>query len=153
MINPGEFNRDLRLKLSDKGEYQWYRISGRQFKGERDNKGMFIGSFRNINDEKLLEEERQHRSETDTVTSFYTLKAGTAKIQKRRNAAPKGDMFLIAVDNLDAINTKYGSTFGDLILKELSKQIADKFADCRDTVFLRSDIDEIIGWLPGIPTG
>lgn len=148
--NPGEFNRDLRLKLCDKGEYQWFRISGRQFKGERDNKGMFIGSFRNINDEKLLEAERQHRSETDTVTSFYTLKAGTGKIKARRNVAPKGDMFLIDVDNFDTINTKYGSTFGDLILKELSKQIADKFADCPDSIFLRPDIDEIIGWLPGV---
>ncbi len=147
---PEEFNRDLRLKLAGEEEYQWYRVTGRLVKGERANKGMFIGSFRNINDEKLLEIERQHKEETDPVTSFYILKAGRAKIQKRRNVAPNGAMFNIDVDNLDNINTKYGSTFGDLILKELSKQIADKFADCRGTVFLRSGIDEIIGWLPGV---
>ena len=147
---PEEFNRDLRLKLAGEEEYQWYRVTGRLVKGERDNKGKFIGSFRNINEEKLIEIERQHKEETDPVTSFYTFKAGIAKVKNRRNVAPNGAMFIVYVDNLDNINTKYGSTFGDLVLKELSKQIDGKFADCPDRVFLRSDIGEITGWLPGV---
>lgn len=80
------------------------------------------------------------QSKIDNNTSLYkenVLKAKYNKLAKADSAS--GYMLAIGIDNIKEINEKYGMTFGDRILAEVSLCIKKCICDCSDVFRMGGD--------------
>ncbi|MDO4272466.1 MAG: ATP-binding protein [Eubacteriales bacterium] len=149
----GSVKTELRLKLHGWEEYRWIVLNGKVIYDSEGKRSKFVGSLRDIQEQKLKEIRRLEKASIDPVTSLYTCKAGMKKINEMRKSIPQGIMVFMDLDNFREMDEQYGIVFGDTILEELGRIIQelcreDKRKGKEEILPLRFGGDELVLWLP-----
>ena len=146
----GEINIDFRLRAPEKMEYEWVNVSASLIHDETGKNHRIVGSVRNINEQKKLEEERQNRHLYDPVTSFYRLSYGLQTLQSLDDEEQKGMLVLLDVRHFKQICEKYGLVFGDVVIEELSDMLMRQCrqAGIEKAVYIRAGAAQLLIWMP-----
>lgn len=142
---------EIRLALSDKDEYQWFKVRMKTIRDDRHSPFRVIGKLENINDIKNTEKRLIDKAERDSLTKIYN-KSTTKKLIKnylRTDTRETYDAFIIIdVDDFKKVNDTLGHMFGDSILVDLSQEMQDLFRS--NDVVGRIGGDEFIVFLRGM---
>lgn len=147
-----EFRLQLYVRTSRNG-WQWMELSGKTILDHSGHKSRAIGVIRNINEQKLKEQQASRAARVDLVTGLYQQEIGSSIIRMDMEMGKQGHLVLLDLDHFGAINEQYGIDFGDAVLEELGRIIIclQKQAgqNERGTVSCRAGGDEILLWLCG----
>lgn len=151
-LEQGGNNIEIEFRMSPDGQddYIWVLLSGSFIQDDNGEDSRIVGCLHNINQRKLLEEERKKKQFFDPVTSFYRMTYGIEQIRSRREKYAQGVMALTDISKFTKIDEQYGIIFGDMILQRLAYLLqlrCDKFG-FKDAVAIRAGADQILLWIP-----
>lgn len=131
----------------------WYELNGEEVaavSGEGHRR--VVGYIRDINGQKMREQEIELQRMRDPITEFYRLAPGIEIVQELRERISGGMMVLLDVHHFGKIVQNYGLTFGDVLLDEFARLIRELIKDegDSDVVMMRAGSDEILAWVPGM---
>lgn len=146
---------EFRMRQRLDKDYEWYSLSAKVMYDETGKISMIVGYLHNINQQKEHELEEGRKKTTDPVTGFYRRDEGFRMIREMRSRKPEGVLFLLQIRSFRKLNERYGLTFGDLLLDQLSDELRTESEkeEIRDAVFVRAGSSEIGGWFPGKEEG
>ena len=142
--------REIRIADSS-GRYRWCRI---RLAAQVDGMGKpfkVVGVLADIDDERGRSNYLKNQAERDVLTGFYNRETGREKVEeylRGRGADETAAMFLVDVDDFKQVNDRYGHTFGDAVLQEISAQLRDQCAD--SDIVVRIGGDEFLIFSPGV---
>ncbi len=146
----GDINIEFRAHYKRSEDYIWINLTGTVIPDENGEPDRLVGCVRNINQQKILEEEQRHKQHYDPVTTFLRPNYGieAAKQTLDRSACV---LALLHVENMDYIDERYGLVFGDIILEQLAKLLTEqsKEAGFRGIVPVRAGATWLMLWIPG----
>lgn len=151
-IRSGLDRAAFELRLSDGGDFRWYRIKMKTIKDDAySDRFKVIGKFEDVSDMKNAEQRLIDKAERDPLTHIYN-KATTKKLIKNYLRTDSRETFgafiIIDVDDFKSINDTFGHLFGDSILVDLSQEMQDLFRS--NDVVGRIGGDEFIVYLRGL---
>lgn len=142
--------REIRIADSS-GRYRWCRI---RLAAQVDGMGIpfkVVGVLADIDDERGRSKYLNNQAERDILTGFYNRETGREKVEEYlRGICPEkgGAMFLVDVDDFKQVNDRYGHTFGDAVLQEISAQLRSQCLD--SDMIVRIGGDEFLIFSPDI---
>ncbi|HOQ24729.1 MAG TPA: EAL domain-containing protein [Bacillota bacterium] len=117
------FQHELRLRAAD-GDYRWLSMRGKLTKDRNGNLRM-AGSLTEITERKFQDLLIQQLAFTDHLTGLpnrASLNQKLARVVQQATAkGVSGALFYVDIDNFKLINDAYGHSFGDIVLKNISK--------------------------------
>lgn len=144
------FSAELSIRLPGHKEERWYSLNSKTIDASQAGHRLIVGYLRDIQEEKLAEQERERKLSEDPVTGLIRLQQGLELIEKARKKQPRGVIMLIDLSRFTQITRNCGLTFGDILLHEFSKCLAER---CRalwtDAILIRAGSDEFLVWAPG----
>ncbi len=143
---------EFRMRWPEDGDYVWVALSAKAVYDTDGRRRKLVGSIRNIQEQKKLEEEQLRKNTTDGVTGLYAFAAGMKCLEESGSARGEGIVINLLLDRLKEINEKNGIVFGDMILEELGNLIQSSCARVKaesgnPATALRLDGDEFVVWL------
>ena len=143
------FSAELSLRLPGHKSERWYSLSSKTIESPQGGHRLIVGYLRDIQEEKLAEQERERKQTEDPVTGLIRLQQGLELLEKNRKEQPRGVLMLIDLSGFTQITRNCGLTFGDILLHEFSKRLA---ARCRalwmGAILIRAGSDEFLIWVP-----
>ena len=73
----------------------------------------------------------QNRAERDGLTGFYNQTAGKLRAQQLLEKQGRGSaaaLYMIDMDNFREVNERYGHSFGNVVLQEISNRLRRLFS-------------------------
>ena len=140
-----------------KNGWQWMELSGKTILERSGRKSKAIGIIRNINEQKMREQQASRAARIDAVTGLYREEIGREIIRSQMEFGKRGCLVLLDVDGFGDINEQYGIDFGDAVLEELGRMISrlqkQYLQDGLTSVSYRAGGDEMVLWLCGFDRG
>ena len=147
------FTFDYRSVIT-KGEIQWRRVFINFILEPMQGDVCMLMYARNVNDEKLREQNLKEGAERDSLTKLYNRATIQHKIDyELSDASMMGKtcvLYMMDLDNFKVVNDTYGHLYGDAVLCEITSRIK--------SVFRGSDIigrvggDEFTVFLSDVPS-
>lgn len=130
----------------------WFEINGEEVSDTQLGHRCVVGYIRDINSQKMREQESELRRMHDPITEFYRLAPGIEIVQELRERESQGVMVLLDIHHFGKIVQSYGLTFGDVLLDEFARLIRELIRDAAidDVVVIRAGSDEILVWAPNM---
>ncbi len=127
----------------------WYAVSARVILDEKSGMRQIVGYLRDVTEQKAAELERKRRQAIDPVTGLYSLEPGVDALKRVRARKGEGRLLLIDLSRFGILVQTYGLTFGDVILSEFAKLLAELFGadESQGTLLIRAGSDEFLVWL------
>lgn len=146
-----KLNMEIRICPPELDDYIWVQLTGSVSEDEAGKYDRFVGCIHNIQQQKILEEERRNQQELDSTTGFYRLEYGLEEIRTIRKNQADGVLLLTDIRHFAEINEKYGLVYGDLILEHLAdimRRQCEKM-QISQPVYVRGGADQMLLWMPG----
>lgn len=147
------FGTEYRVK-SPAGGYRWILSRGKALFDGNGQPIRMAGSYTDITDRKFKEEKIKHMAYYDTLTGLANRELLTETVcealTKAKEQGTHGALLFIDLDNFKLINDTYGHSWGDQLLINISRQLAELVVDAG--LAARLGGDEIIIFLPAINT-
>ncbi len=145
---------EFRLKWPKDSDFKWVALTGNAVYDTDGRKRKFVGSIRDIQEQKEREARQLRENETDSVTGLYIFHAGMKHIKESRSALPEGVMVNLFLGGIKECGAKCGIVFSDMILEEIGGLVKESCEKaCKETgrkpVALRLNNDEFVLWLCG----
>ncbi len=127
----------------------WYAVSGRVTSDKKTGMRQLVGYLRDITEQKRAERALELRRAIDPVTGLYRQGRGLEVLDDMRSQHPTGVLLLIDLSGFSRLTATYGLVFGDVVLGEFAKMLADCFhkSDISRTLIVRMGGDEFLVWL------
>lgn len=125
---PTKASLDFRTKLFS-SNYIWYRATYVSLANEEgDGVSRIVGRFVNIQSDVLKQQTLKQTAALDALTKLFNKGFSQAKINKHlyENQEPNA-LMIIDIDNFKAINDTFGHSYGDAVLKDVSRIIRGSF--------------------------
>ncbi|MBO4375272.1 MAG: diguanylate cyclase [Lachnospiraceae bacterium] len=116
---------------TEQGEIRWYRLNYASFE-HRDTVVRVVGSEKDINEEKLRDEELKAKAGKDGMTGLLnktTMESKVAKFIKNSNKESCHAMLMVDTDNFKSVNDNLGHPFGDEVIRFVAGSIKDTFRE------------------------
>ena len=116
---------------TDKGEMRWFRLNYASFE-HRDTVIRVVGSEKDINEEKLRDEELKAKAGKDGMTGLLNKTTMESKVEKFINSSDPGSchaMLMVDTDNFKSVNDNLGHPFGDDVIRFVAGSIRDTFRE------------------------
>ena len=134
------------------GTYEWFELTAATIYNSFKKPLLIVGQTTNIHQQKLVLNDLTHSMENDELTKVYNQTTLRNKINSCLSNANKEELcafFLIDIDHLEQINSKYGYVFGDALLLEVASRIKRAY-QTTDAVLGRIGGDEFVLYFPSI---
>lgn len=133
------------LKKGAGGEYQWHKVWYTSVMDEEGETVSVFGRIENIHDSVTGKQDMIHKIETDFLTGLYNKGAATNKIVTwlKENPSKEAHLIMLDLDDFKSVNDIYGHAFGDVVLRETGRVIAESF-DRNNSILSRFGGDEFI---------
>ncbi|MCM1258984.1 MAG: ATP-binding protein [Roseburia sp.] len=149
----GSYDIEFRVKSDDGNGYRWKSLKGTVIKREDGDNPRLVGSIKNIHEQKLFEIAQKNKEVYDTLTGFYTRKAGLERIGQFRREDPQGTLVYMKVRWKKGLDNLYGRTFKDLILEEFGRWLREYVSlpqdDSEIYIIMRAGDSDFMVWIPG----
>lgn len=149
----GSYNIEFRLRSDAWEGYRWQRLKGTVIKREDGDNPRLVGSIKNIHERKLYEIEQENKEVYDTLTGFYTRKAGVERIRQCREEEPDGTLVYLQIQWKEGLDNLYGRTFKDLMLEEFGRWLREYVSlpqdDSEIYIVMRVGDSDFLVWIPG----
>jgi diguanylate cyclase (GGDEF)-like protein/PAS domain S-box-containing protein len=126
VLTGAQYDDEFRLRLAD-GSYRWFRARAT---ARRDETGAIIrwyGTNEDIHDRKLAEERLRWAAYHDDLTSLPNRRLFQEKLEQALDPAAaaqcKVGLLILDLDNLKAINDRFGHDAGDALLKGFATRL------------------------------
>ena len=155
-VNNSEKNIDVEFRLwSNKNQrYGWVKLTGNNARAEDKSLLRVVGCIHNIQQRKLLEEEKKLKLYYDSLTSFCFFSHGTNVILEnaRKKENYGGVAMIFDIKTFSNLSNNYGLVFCDIIIECFAKILKESFDEknLRETVFIRAGCDQFVLWSPEI---
>ncbi len=129
---------EIRLKIRDNTDYEWYSVIARP---DEKRPGMFIGSARNIHEDKAEEEKLMEKALIDPLSKVFNRAAAIEKIEKLLDLRLEDcecALLVLDIDNFKHINDTFGHLYGDAVIAMAAGSIKNTL-----------DEDDVIGRFGG----
>ena len=148
----GNMNIEFRLFMSKYKEYRWINLCGSLLKDNSGDENKVVGYLRDINQQKLLEIEKNNKKKYDMLTALYHLDTGKEAIKELRKVRTDSILFIIDIDRFMNIDEQYGLVFGDIILQKLSYIMLESCDNHKifQRVCVRAGSDELLCLCVGV---
>lgn len=139
-VKPIKASLDFRTKLFSSG-YIWYRATYVSLSNEEgDGVSRIVGRLVNIQSDVINQQTLKQTATVDTLTKLFNKDFTQAKINKHLYENPESNaLMLIDIDNFKEIDDTFGHSYGDAVLKDVSKVMRANFR-------VNYDILGRIGW-------
>lgn len=115
------------ISFDFKGRYNgWCRSS---FRWGNEDKKTVLYMVRQIDSDKIIENELRYQLENDSLTGLRNESYGIKDIIKKLDAKVAGMFCVIEMDGFKTLNDKYGNATGDEIIFEVAKCIKESFKE------------------------
>ena len=108
----------------------WVNISARLHEDAESDIPYLEGTLININERKAFEQQMKYLAEHDPLTGFFNRRAfesaAKERLEKVQNSSEPCCLMYMDLDQFKIVNDLCGHTAGDLLLKNLSKQLLNK---------------------------
>lgn len=149
LSSSASFSAELSMRLPGHKEERWYSLSSKTIESPQGGHRLIVGYLRDIQEEKMAEQERERKQTEDPVTDLIRLQQGLELLEKNRKEQPRGVLMLIDLTGFTQITRNCGLTFGDILLHEFSKRLN---ARCQEqwtgAILIRAGSDEFLIWVP-----
>lgn len=139
-------------RLSGNGNFVWVRCSAYLIETDEGDIHAFL-YLKNIEEEKVKEEELRKKAELDPLTGLYNRAASVLRIEQNLARTAEnggiGALLMLDIDNFKQINDTYGHVYGDAVLSELAGKLTGLFR--KEDIVGRLGGDEFIVYLQNIP--
>ena len=127
----------------------WYAVSGKVTTDEKSGARMLVAYLRDVTEQKRTERALELRRAIDPATGLYCQRRGLEVLRHMRSQHPEGVLLLIDLSGFSRLAATYGLVFGDVVLGEFAKMLADGFhkGDTPRTLIVRMGGDEFMVWL------
>lgn len=143
------FSAELSMRLPGQKNERWYSLRSKTIDAPQGGHRLIVGYLRDIQNEKLAEQERERKQTEDPVTGLIRLQQGMELLEKSRQEQPRGVLILVDLSGFTQITQNCGLTFGDILLHEFAKCLS---ARCRglwpSVILIRAGSDEFLVWAP-----
>ena len=148
----GKPYNEKELRVADnEGRYRWCRVRVASQMDEMGHPLRVVGVIADIGEEKRRSEFLQNRAERDGLTGFYNQTAGKLRAQQLLEKQGRGSaaaLYMIDMDNFREVNERYGHSFGNVVLQEISNRLRRLFSG--GEVLIRVGGDEFLILAPGV---
>lgn len=131
------------------GEYIWYRMHYATIFDGEGKPVRIVGRIKNINEEKIVQQELERQLKIDSMTGLYNKNATEEIVGELIENACKnksvGAMIVVDIDNFKLINDAFGHTFGDTVIENFAASINSVVYE--DTIVGRVGGDEFLLYL------
>ncbi len=111
----------------------WVNISARLNEDTESDTPQLEGTLINISERKAFEQQMQYLAEHDPLTGFFNRRAfesaAEEKLENVKNLSEPCCLMYMDLDQFKIVNDLCGHTAGDMLLKNLSKQLLNKTHD------------------------
>ncbi len=127
----------------------WYTVSGRITRDEKTGVRQLTGYLRDVTEQKRAQRALELKMAVDPVTGFYRRQRGLEVLRSMRARQAAGVALLLDLKGFSRLVATYGLVFGDVVLDEFSKMLAEGFhkSDTARTLIVRMGGDEFLVWL------
>lgn len=150
-MSGGKLYGEKEVRIADcAGRYRWCRIRVAAQKDEMGHPLRAVGVVADIEEEKRRSEFLQNRAERDGLTGFYNQEAGRQRARQlleSQGAGRTAALYMIDMDNFREVNERYGHSFGNVVLQEVSSRLRRLFPG--GDVLIRVGGDEFLILAPG----
>lgn len=144
------FSAELLVCLPSSKEGHWYSINSKTILAPKGGHRLIVGYLRDIQAQKMQEQEQERKQNQDPVTGLIRLNQGLSLIEKARKTHPYGVLMLLDLSHFTTITQRCGLTFGDVLLYQFSKLLRMRCQALWEKVILvRAGSDEFLVWVPG----
>lgn len=148
----GKMQGTQELRVAEaSGRYRWVRARTALQTDENGKPIRVVGMLSDIGEEKSRAELLRNRTDRDGLTGFYNRAAGRMRaarwLENRKQGEPAA-VYLIDMDNFKEINDRYGHSFGDVVLQEISNRLRRQFSS--EDILIRVGGDEFLIVSPGV---
>ena len=148
----GKPYNEKELRVADnEGRYRWCRVRVASQMDEMGHPLRVVGVIADIGEEKRRSEFLQNRAERDGLTGFYNQTAGKLRARQLLEKQGRGSaaaLYMIDMDNFREVNERYGHSFGNVVLQEISNRLRRLFSG--GEVLIRVGGDEFLILAPGV---
>lgn len=125
---PTKASLDFRTKLFT-SEYVWYRATYVSLPNEPgDAVSRVVGRLVNIQSDVMKEQSLKQTAALDALTKLFNKGFTQAKINKHLHQShDMNALLIIDIDNFKAINDTFGHSYGDAVLKDVSRVLRSSF--------------------------
>ncbi|MBS7008087.1 EAL domain-containing protein [Anaerostipes sp.] len=108
--------------LNSEEKYNWCQIYAITQYDSDNIPAKAVGTFWNVQKEKLKLQKLRHRAEKDALTGIYNRETTEEQVQEYLEAQPDSScaLFMIDTDNFKQINDRKGHMLGDVVLSEMA---------------------------------
>lgn len=139
------------LRVADcAGCYRWCRVRAAAQMDEMGRPIRVVGVVADIEEEKRRSEFLQNRAERDGLTGFFNQTAGKLRAKhllEKQDRDRAAALYMIDMDNFREVNDRYGHSFGNVVLQEVSSRLRRLFSG--GDVLIRVGGDEFLILAPG----
>ncbi len=132
-LQNGSNNEEVEIRMAtDKGRYNWCRISSKASRDESGRLMRVVGIISNVDAEKQEARILKDKADQDSLTKLLNKAAGRKQIEDYLSHYPNGvdcTMLIIDLDNFKQVNDRYGHLFGDAVLTRVAKEIRRQFRE------------------------
>ena len=127
-MKPTKASLDFRTKLFS-SNYLWYRATYVSLSNEEgDAISRIVGRLVNIQSDVLKQQTLKQTAALDALTKLFNKGFTQAKINKHLYENPDANaLMIIDIDNFKAINDTFGHSYGDTVLKDVSRVMRSNF--------------------------
>ena len=128
VAKPTKASLDFRTKLFS-NEYIWYRATYVSLANEEgDGVSRIVGRLVNIQSDVLKQQMLKQTAALDTLTKLFNKGFTQAKINRHLYENHETNaLMIIDIDNFKAINDTFGHSYGDEVLKDVSRVLRGSF--------------------------
>lgn len=131
---------DLTFRVYGKNSgHFWMKHDGLILHDPSNQEAHFIGTLRDITNEKLYLEELTHLANYDSLTNTYNRRAGLGKLECDLNRVENLSVVYMDIDNFKEINDNMGHIIGDKLLKIFAETIMEAMPDLSYLIRLGGD--------------
>ncbi|MBR5376913.1 MAG: diguanylate cyclase [Lachnospiraceae bacterium] len=116
---------------NEQGEVRWYRLNYASFE-HRDTVVRIVGSEKDINEEKLRDEELKAKVGRDGMTGLLNKTTMESKVANFISSSEPGSchaLLMVDTDNFKSVNDNLGHPFGDEVIRFVAGSIKDTFRE------------------------
>lgn len=143
--NQKELICEYRKKVD--GEYRWIHSVTRMYQHKLSGHIIACTSMKDIEEEKRKEAQWRYKAERDLLTGVYNHSTVVSFINDELKRHPNLEhaFIIMDLDNFKDINDQYGHMYGDLVLKNVSAKLMEKFNE--NSIIGRIGGDEFVVFL------